>query len=74
VLSEIKYRGTREVLIVCDGLKGLPDAVNSVWEKKVRCHGRPLTGEHGRRRWHLMSPFLVAENCRKCGDPLDVSH
>jgi transposase-like protein len=36
VLSEIKNRGTRDVLmVVCDGLKGLPDAVNSVWEKAV---------------------------------------
>jgi putative transposase len=36
VLSEIKNRGTRDVLmLVCDGLKGLPDAVNSVWEKAI---------------------------------------
>jgi putative transposase len=36
VLSEIKNRGTRDVLmVVCDGLKGLPDAVNSVWEKTI---------------------------------------
>jgi transposase-like protein len=32
VCSEIKNRGTRDVLmVVCDGLKGLPDAVNTVW-------------------------------------------
>src|SRR6516164_1653638 len=31
VLTEIKNRGTRDVcMLVCDGLKGLPDAVNSV--------------------------------------------
>jgi putative transposase len=36
VLAEIKNRGVRDVLmLVCDGLKGLPDAVNSVWEKTV---------------------------------------
>src|SRR6201995_5271270 len=36
VLSEIKNRGTRDVLmVVWAGLKGLPDAVNSVWEKTV---------------------------------------
>ena len=36
VLSEIKNRGTKDVLmVVCDGLKGLPDAVNSVWEKTI---------------------------------------
>src|SRR5499427_4360539 len=36
VLSEIKNRGVRDVcMLVCDGLKGLPDAVNSVWEKAI---------------------------------------
>ena len=36
VLSEIKNRGTRDVLmLVCDGLKGLPDAANTVWDKTV---------------------------------------
>jgi putative transposase len=36
VLSEIKSRGTRDVcLLVCDGLKGLPDAVSAVWEKTI---------------------------------------
>ena len=36
VLSEIKNRGTRDVcMLVCDGLKGLPDAVNTVWEKTI---------------------------------------
>jgi transposase-like protein len=36
VLSEIKNRGTKDVLmVVCDGLKGLPDAVNSVWGKAI---------------------------------------
>lgn len=32
VLTEIKNRGVEDVLmLVCDGLKGLPDAVNTVW-------------------------------------------
>ena len=36
VLSEIKNRGTRDVLmVVCDGLKGLPDAVTAVWDKTI---------------------------------------
>jgi len=36
VLSEIKNRGTRDVcMLVCDGLKGLPDAVSAVWEKTI---------------------------------------
>src|SRR5947207_5108499 len=36
VCSEIKNRGTRDVLmLVCDGLKGLPDAVTGVWDKTI---------------------------------------
>ena len=36
VLTEIKNRGVRDVLmLVCDGLKGLPDAVNTCWEKTI---------------------------------------
>jgi putative transposase len=36
VLTEIRNRGVRDVcMLVCDGLKGLPDAVNAVWEKTV---------------------------------------
>ena len=36
VLTEIKNRGTRDCLIVvCDGLKGLPDAVAQVWPQTV---------------------------------------
>ena len=36
VLTEIKNRGVRDVcMLVCDGLKGLPDAVGNVWEKTI---------------------------------------
>ena len=36
VLTEIKNRGVRDVLmLVCDGLKGLPDAVNTVWDRTI---------------------------------------
>jgi putative transposase len=36
VLSEIKNRGVRDVcMLVCDGLKGLPDAVSTVWDKTI---------------------------------------
>jgi hypothetical protein len=32
VLTEIKNRGTNDVcMVVCDGLKGLPKAINTVW-------------------------------------------
>ena len=36
ILSEIKNRGVQDVcIVVCDGLKGLPDAVNTVWDKTI---------------------------------------
>jgi putative transposase len=36
VLTEIKNRGTRDCLImVCDGLKGLPDAIAQVWPQTI---------------------------------------
>lgn len=36
VLTEIKTRGVEDVLIlVCDGLKGLPDSVGNVWPQTV---------------------------------------
>ncbi len=36
ILTEIKNRGVKDVLmLVCDGLKGLPDAVNACWDKTV---------------------------------------
>jgi len=36
VLSEIKNRGTGDVcLVVCDGLKGLPDAIETVWPQAI---------------------------------------
>ena len=36
VLTEIKNRGTKDVLmVVCDGLKGLPDAIAQVWPATV---------------------------------------
>jgi putative transposase len=36
VLTEIKNRGVEDVCItVCDGLKGLPQAINTVWDSAV---------------------------------------
>jgi putative transposase len=36
VLTEIKNRGVQDVCIaVCDGLRGLPDAINTVWPQTV---------------------------------------
>jgi transposase-like protein len=36
VLTEIKNRGTEDVcMVVCDGLKGLPDAIETVWPQAI---------------------------------------
>ena len=36
ILTELKNRGVADVLmLVCDGLKGLPEAVNTVWAQTV---------------------------------------
>ena len=36
VLTEIKNRGVADVcIVVCDGVKGLPEAINTVWELAV---------------------------------------
>lgn len=36
VLAEIKNRGTSDVcIVVCDGLKGLPEAVTAVWDRAL---------------------------------------
>ncbi|MCE7003583.1 IS256 family transposase [Kibdelosporangium philippinense] len=36
VLSEIRNRGTQDVcIVVCDGLKGLPDAIAQVWPQTI---------------------------------------
>jgi putative transposase len=36
VLTEIKNRGTGDVcIVVCDGLKGLPEAITAVWDRAI---------------------------------------
>jgi putative transposase len=36
VLSEVKNRGTQDVcIVVCDGLKGLPEAIETVWPQAI---------------------------------------
>jgi putative transposase len=36
VLTEIKNRGVADVcIVVCDGLKGLPEAVSAVWDRAI---------------------------------------
>lgn len=53
VLTEIKNRGTADVcMVVCDGLKGLSEAVGAVWDGRQHagCAGRTRRGQRRGRR------------------------
>jgi len=58
VLTEIKNRGTADVcIVVCDGLKGLPEAIGAVWELAIvqtsSVHNEPCRDRLG---GHLCHP------------------
>src|SRR6476660_1934609 len=47
VLTEIKNRGTADVcIVVCDGLKGLPEAIDTVWSREVAQMRDPSVAQH----------------------------
>ncbi|WP_256340514.1 IS256 family transposase [Streptomyces sp. 2231.1] len=64
VLTELKNRGVEDVLmLVCDGLKGLPDAVGEVWPQTVvqTCVVRLLRASFryaGRQDWDKIAKAL----------------
>lgn len=64
VLTEIKNRGVRDVLmLVCDGLTSLPDAVNTAWPATIvqACVVRLLRGSFryaGRQDWEKLAKAL----------------
>ncbi|OXR39642.1 hypothetical protein B7C42_08290 [Nocardia cerradoensis] len=64
VLTEIKNRGVGDVCIaVCDGLKGLPEAINTVWSQTVvqTCVIHLLRNSFryaGRQHWDRISKDL----------------
>ncbi|MET7665929.1 IS256 family transposase [Streptomyces sp. NPDC005463] len=64
VLTEIKNRGASDVLmLVCDGLSGLPDAVNTVWPQAIvqTCVVhllRPSFRYAGRQDWEKIAKAL----------------
>lgn len=64
VLTEVKNRGVADVCIaVCDGLKGLPEAINTVWPPTVvqTCVIHLLRNTFryaGRQHWDRMSKDL----------------
>jgi putative transposase len=72
VLTEIKNRGVADVcIVVCDGLKGLPDAINTTWPRAIvqTCVLHLIRGTFrfaGRQHWDAMArdmrPIYTAVN------------
>jgi putative transposase len=64
VLTEIRNRGVTDVCIVCcDGLKGLPDAINNTWPTAITqtCVLHLIRSTFrlaGRRHWERMARHL----------------
>lgn len=72
VLTEIKNRGVGDVcIVVCDGLKGLPDAITTTWPRAIvqTCVLHLIRGTFrfaGRQHWDAMAramrPIYTAVN------------
>jgi transposase-like protein len=64
VLTELKNRGVNDVLmVVCDGLKGLPDAIGTVWPEAITqtCIVHLLRNSFryaGRQHWDAIAKAL----------------
>jgi len=81
VVTEIKNRGTGDVcIVVCDGLKGLPEAITTVWDRAIvqTCviHLLRNTFRYASRRyWDEMSrdlrPIYTAANEAAAGERFD---
>lgn len=81
VLTEIKNRGVADVLIVCcDGLKGLPDAIEATWPRAVvqtcvihliRGSTRYCTYKDRKAVAKALRPIYTAVNEDAAGDALD---
>ncbi len=63
VLTELKNRGVSDVLIVCcDGLKGLPDAIEATWPQAVvqTCVIHLLRGSFRYAAWNTRKKVAAA--------------
>jgi putative transposase len=66
VLTELKNRGVADVFfLVCDGSKGLPDSVNTVWPQTVVQTSSVHHGDGG-----TVSPVTRAVSVRTCANVL----
>lgn len=81
VLTEIRNRGTNDVLIVCcDGLKGLPDAIEATWPRAVvqtcvvhllRGAGRYCSYKDGKAVMKALRPIYTAVNAEAAAAAMD---
>lgn len=81
VLTEIKNRGVEDVMIaVCDGLKGLPDAIGATWELTqvqtciihlIRNTFRYAARQHWEKMAKDLRPIYTAINAEQAAARLD---
>ncbi|WP_438821353.1 IS256 family transposase [Demequina capsici] len=81
VLTEIKNRGVDDVMIaVCDGLKGLPDAIGATWELAqvqtcvihlIRNTFRYAARQHWEKMAKDLRPIYTAVNAEQAAARLD---
>lgn len=82
VLTEIKNRGVDDVLFVCcDGLKGLPDAIEATWPAAsvqtcvvhlIRASTRYCSYKDRRRVVAALRPIYTAANAEAAADAMDT--
>ena len=82
VLTEIRNRGVTDVLIVCcDGLKGLPDAIEATWPQAtvqtcvvhlIRASIRFCSWKDRKRISAALKPIYAAATLEAAGDAMDT--
>lgn len=82
VLTEIRNRGVNDVLFVCcDGLKGLPDAIEATWPQAtvqtcvvhlIRASTRFCSWKDRKKISAALRPIYTATNAEAAADALDM--
>lgn len=82
VLTELRHRGLEDVLIVCcDGLKGLPDAIEATWPRAltqtcvihlIRASLRFCSWKDRKAITKALRPIYTAPNLKAAEDAMDT--
>jgi len=82
VLTELRHRGLADVLFVCcDGLKGLPDAIEATWPQAsvqtcvvhlIRASTRYCSWKDRKRITAALRPIYTAPSVEAAGDAMDT--